>query len=253
MAGHLYIFEKLLNASSREEIVHFMAQQCDQLGYKYYFYSPLFGAKPSQKIFRDERKIIAAQDLSRQNIFTTYPSSWVHRYQEARHAEKDPVLKLTATSHLPVFWNDPSQCDPKHVVFDEARQHGLAGGITVPVCDQNGGRSLFSIATETAPKKSSRHQAANAGMVLLTSLYLHEAVQRHVNSVDLAALPQLTTREKDCLQWAANGKTSWEIANILSISERTVIFHITNATKKLNATNRRQAVARAISLRLISP
>lgn len=230
-----------------------MARQCDQLGYKYYFYSPLFGAKPSQKIFKDERKIIAAKDLSQQNIFTTYPSSWVQRYQEARHAEKDPVLKLTATSPLPVFWDNPSQCDPKHVVFDEARQHGLADGITVPVCDQTGERSLLSIATESAPEKSSKAKAASAGMVLLTALYLHEAVQRHANSTEMAAMSRLTVREKDCLQWAANGKTSWEIANILSISERTVIFHITNATKKLNATNRRQAVARAISLRLITP
>lgn len=68
-----------------------------------------------------------------------------------------------------------------------------------------------------------------------------------------APIPSLTSREKECLQWAAAGKTSWEIARILSVSERTVIFHIGNATKKLGATNRRQAVARAISLRLIAP
>jgi LuxR family transcriptional activator of bioluminescence operon len=64
---------------------------------------------------------------------------------------------------------------------------------------------------------------------------------------------QLTNREKECLLWAAEGKSSWEIARILNISENTVIFHFKNASKKLNVTNRQQAIARAIAHGLITP
>jgi DNA-binding CsgD family transcriptional regulator len=63
----------------------------------------------------------------------------------------------------------------------------------------------------------------------------------------------LTEREKECLLWAAEGKTGWEIANIIRISERTVTFHLQNAVQKLGVVNRQQAISRALSLRLIEP
>jgi DNA-binding CsgD family transcriptional regulator len=63
----------------------------------------------------------------------------------------------------------------------------------------------------------------------------------------------LTEREKECLLWAAEGKTGWEIANIVSISERTVTFHLQNASQKLGVVNRRQAISRALSMGLIEP
>jgi DNA-binding CsgD family transcriptional regulator len=63
----------------------------------------------------------------------------------------------------------------------------------------------------------------------------------------------LTDREKECLYWAAEGKTSWETAKILQISKRTVVFHLQNASRKLNAANRQNAIARAVVLGLITP
>jgi LuxR family transcriptional activator of conjugal transfer of Ti plasmids len=63
----------------------------------------------------------------------------------------------------------------------------------------------------------------------------------------------LSDREKECLGWAAAGKSSWDIAVILSISENTVNFHVKNAMKKLGATRRTLAIVKAISLGLIDP
>ncbi|MBV7484551.1 helix-turn-helix domain-containing protein [Bordetella sp. BOR01] len=56
----------------------------------------------------------------------------------------------------------------------------------------------------------------------------------------------LSNRERDCLHWSALGKTSWETAIILGVSERTVNFHIGNACSKLGVYNRRAAVALAL-------
>ena len=58
--------------------------------------------------------------------------------------------------------------------------------------------------------------------------------------------------EIECLRWAAEGKTGWEIGKLLGISERTVVFHVENAARKLGVFGRRQAVARAIALQLIT-
>jgi DNA-binding CsgD family transcriptional regulator len=61
----------------------------------------------------------------------------------------------------------------------------------------------------------------------------------------------LSARELDCLHWAALGKTSWETALILGLSEHTINFHVKNACAKLGADNRRAAVVMAIRLGLL--
>ena len=61
----------------------------------------------------------------------------------------------------------------------------------------------------------------------------------------------LTPREREILKWAAEGKTSWEISVILDLSERTVKFHLIEASRKLNAVNRTAAVAKALAWGLI--
>ncbi len=62
---------------------------------------------------------------------------------------------------------------------------------------------------------------------------------------------KLSTREVECLRWAAAGKSSDEIAIILGISVYTVSSYFKSATRKLQAVNRMQAIAIALRLRLI--
>ena len=61
----------------------------------------------------------------------------------------------------------------------------------------------------------------------------------------------LTPREREVLWWAAQGKSAWEIGEILHISKRTVDEHTQKATRKLGAVNRTQAVAIALRESLI--
>jgi DNA-binding NarL/FixJ family response regulator len=62
----------------------------------------------------------------------------------------------------------------------------------------------------------------------------------------------LTDREREVLTWVGRGKTSSEIGIILGLTERTVNFHCDRAMKRLDVTNRTQAVAKAITDRLIT-
>lgn len=66
-----------------------------------------------------------------------------------------------------------------------------------------------------------------------------------------AERPTLSRRERECLQWTAAGKTTWEISAILRISQNTIDGYIASATRKLGAVNRTQAVAVALRRRLI--
>ena len=78
------------------------------------------------------------------------------------------------------------------------------------------------------------------------------AMQLHTNPTRVIDHIELTARERECLQWAAVGKSEWEISQILGISEHTSEKHLLNAKSKLGAANRVQAVAEAIRRGYIS-
>src|ERR1700676_3770537 len=63
----------------------------------------------------------------------------------------------------------------------------------------------------------------------------------------------LNDREGEVLTWAARGKTSAEIAQILGLTKRTVDFHTDNARSKLGAATRTEAAIKAATGRLIKP
>lgn len=87
-------------------------------------------------------------------------------------------------------------------------------------------------------------------IVPLLSNNIHNIAKCHNDAAPRAVL---TARETQCLTWAAEGKSAWEIATIIGCSERTTKFHISNACKKLNATNRYQAITKAILGGYINP
>ena len=62
----------------------------------------------------------------------------------------------------------------------------------------------------------------------------------------------LSKRQRECLIWAAEGKTSEEIAFILKLSSSMVVRHLENAGEKLHSENRTQCVAKAVDQKLIA-
>ena len=64
--------------------------------------------------------------------------------------------------------------------------------------------------------------------------------------------PLLTEREMAVLRLLAQGKTNRDIADSLTITERTVKFHVSSISSKLGAANRTEAVTLAVQRGLIS-
>lgn len=99
--------------------------------------------------------------------------------------------------------------------------------------------------------------------------YLHMALLRmgaangastHGAAVHGAAMPEaregarpVSRRELEILQWVREGKNNEEIGRILGISGWTVKNHLQRMYKAMGVTNRAQAVARGIALRLLAP
>ncbi|WP_461618579.1 helix-turn-helix domain-containing protein [Bradyrhizobium sp. 23AC] len=58
--------------------------------------------------------------------------------------------------------------------------------------------------------------------------------------------------ERQCLAWTAQGKTVADIAVLVEIAPRTVVFHLENARRKLGAASIAQCVAIALRRGLLS-
>src|ERR1700728_3401588 len=58
--------------------------------------------------------------------------------------------------------------------------------------------------------------------------------------------PQLTPRQRDCVVLVAQGKSDWEIGQLLGISESTVHKHIEDAKRRFCVSTRVQLVVRSL-------
>jgi DNA-binding CsgD family transcriptional regulator len=118
-------------------------------------------------------------------------------------------------------WKEPA------IIRRWARQQsGIVGGAT-------GDRSPLVIAGRNRwlVLRYSAHQQ---------SIFLEEC---EMPPVDITHFAGLTPREREILQWAAEGKRDAEIAVILSLSERTVSNRLYRIYRKLGVETRTAAVA----------
>ena len=187
-----------------------------------------------------------------------YPSDWWKRYTAKSYITIDPIV-MHGVSHLtPISWDQvgPQEDENEQIrrFMGEAREFGLNSGVSFPIHSAQGEFAMLNLATAKNHAQAKPSILAAMPYASLFSAYLHEAVHR---VFEHQILPlnrvRLTDRERQCLLWAAEGKTTWETSHILGVSERTVIFHLQNAADKLNVVRRQQAVARAVSLGLIAP
>jgi DNA-binding CsgD family transcriptional regulator len=124
-----------------------------------------------------------------------------------------------------------------------------------PVCCQSAAAGEAGGCAEHAPPQ---HRPG----YLLLSYFLtcfstaHARIERKAQKdgtlPDTARPPHLSPRELSVLLWMKEGKTNWEIARILGLTERTVRFHVGSIFKKLDVSSRTQAVARAMAKGLIA-
>jgi len=158
----------------------------------------------------------------------------------------DAVVPFTVKQAIDEFCAAPSE---RRAIWRRAVESGLSHGLVIPLRGVVGfpNHVTFWADSERVLQEAWRHHRSG---VFLVALYFHAAARRLV--AQQPPLEPLSEREIDCLAWSARGKSTWDTARILEISERTVKFHLANATRKLRAANRTEAVARAIALGIVA-
>ncbi len=186
-----------------------------------------------------------------------WPEGWEDHYQEERYADVDPIVKKTLNHMLPFVWEDCREglgrSDRAWHILEEGRAFGLKGGADIPIHAPGFEVASFSVYSDEGGNAFRETWNEGKHDLHLLALYFHDIYKNRFLDIEISEKKDLTDRESECLVWTARGKTSWEISQILSISERTVNFHTQNAMHKLDAYSKHHAVVRAIMSRLIVP
>lgn len=183
---------------------------------------------------------------------STYPQQWVTHYLDRHYFNQDVFASRAAANLQPFDWSDLCNRNTLTVaqktVMGEFSEIGLAKGLTVPIHVSPESPASCSLSSGTE-----NYDADATGTVTVLAMYFFNAMKALAKPTGSTKpnIVQLAKRERECLEFAARGKTTWEISCILGIAERTVITHLENARRRLNAVNRTHAVAKAICLRSI--
>ncbi|MCF6100220.1 helix-turn-helix transcriptional regulator [Mesorhizobium muleiense] len=186
-------------------------------------------------------------------LLCEWPGEWLERYVARNYVDHDPVVSHMKQLQAPFQWREASQSiridKSSGEVMGDAGEFKLRDGLAFPLITLDGQIVMVSLGGEAVELSG-----ADFGLVSLVATYaIGRAMQIHTmaaKTVDHHV--ELTPRERECMQWAAVGKSEWEISQILGISEHTSEKHLLNAKSKLGAVNRVQAVAEAIRRGYIS-
>ncbi|MBF0310733.1 MAG: autoinducer binding domain-containing protein [Magnetococcales bacterium] len=263
------LIEKIVAAPTLESLHNLLQEACTALGHEKFSYSVLFppgslpGLSANQLSCREVRhgKILREEELP-YLFLSNWPDELYQFYLDHHYLRRDPGLKHGWSTPVPLLYDEPwfvqqMDCPPgeraiKCGLFLTWLEFDFISGLSVGIQGPRGEAATLTFSTsrwrDITPPIARLCAALAQGLLP----YLHHRAMELAQWRDfLQENRHLTPRELECLRWASEGKTAWEIGSILHITERTVVAHLNNASNKLGANNRIQAVARAVAYKLI--
>jgi LuxR family transcriptional activator of conjugal transfer of Ti plasmids len=190
-------------------------------------------------------------------LISTYPLAWTSRYLQGHYQRFDPVITQAIVGADPFEWGaDIAASAPtgeQREMFDEAAKHGIRHGFTVPIHHGRVPIAAMTFAADERRPQFVRRIQEHGRVLQLMAMYFHAHVRRKLAPDRIIDGVSLSPRELECLGWAAQGKSAWEIGRILGITRRTASFHLENAKAKLGVHSISHAVARLVASRQIMP
>lgn len=217
--------------TSFEEVNSALYTISDQLGFDAFLYRGRFQTGSTRFV---------------EQVESNYNPSWCQRYDKQFYVQIDPTVSHACSSLSPLVWSDDMYTsDLQNNFKEEARQYGLAEGVTFPVHNRNGDFALLSLSLSRSDEQARQHARAMLTWGALLATMTHETMGRIVKDQSAARAPTLTKREIEVLRWIAEGKSNWEISRLVAISEHGVSHHVRNILLKFDVCSRHQAVAQA--------
>nr|WP_314093519.1 LuxR family transcriptional regulator [uncultured Shinella sp.] len=189
-------------------------------------------------------------DFSSNVLMTSWPDEMLKTYDHAGLIFGSPVIERLRQSTNPFTYDadgtNRRRTDGKAAIAASLfEKHGMTRGAYFPAHNSAGlrGALAFGGTREALNPREMAELNAMANLIFTEVVELKAAAGQNVT---------LSRREVECLSWASAGKTSVEMSEILGLSEYTVNHYLNRATRKLDAVNRVQAVAKAIRAGLLN-
>lgn len=178
-----------------------------------------------------------------------YPTRWAEYYDRRALAVSDPVHRASHVTSVGFCWSEMSTMIPLTAkdrgMLMMGREEGIGDGFTVPANVPGEARGSCSFANEAGRPMP----IAMLPLAQLAGGFAFETARRLWSGrgrVSPLAPRPLTDRQRDCVLWAARGKSDWVISQILGISEQTVISHMAHARERYGVQNRTLLAIRAL-------
>ena len=177
-----------------------------------------------------------------------YPSQWVDYFDNHELGPSDPVHRASQLTSVGFAWSKLTrliELSPRdRQSLDLAAQRGIGDGFTVPAHVPGESNGSCSFATEAGTGLSEEHLP----LAQLAGAFAFEAARRiwQVRHGGTVPAPRLTDRQRDCVVWAARGKSDWEIARILGLSHETVTEYLKRARERYGVGKRTMLVVHAL-------
>jgi DNA-binding CsgD family transcriptional regulator len=177
------------------------------------------------------------------------PDAYKPIYACADRGQNDPVMQFAKRSNVPMVWGRKTydaagQLDK----WEEQRPFGYASGIIYAAHLPNDIHVIIGVETGRDLQLDSEGLLKTLSAFQLFAAYCVDPCISVLGSQAAETENPLTARERECLLWTIEGKTAWEIGEILAISQRTVVHHTATAAVKLDAIGKYQAALKALRL-----
>jgi len=180
------------------------------------------------------------------------PAGYDDAYIQNRWERVDPVVACSLRAMRPFFWSDVAEqttlSEAQVNFIEECKSLKVQSGVVFPFHGPGHHLDIMSISRRTTdvPDKE------RVGLLHAVSVQTwNRFLELTGEELFAESVVRLTERELEVLRWCKNGKTRPEIGEILSISPKTVEYHLGNIMTKLGATNQITAVVIAIQRGLI--
>lgn len=181
------------------------------------------------------------------------PANFRGVYEDVGSGRTDPVMQHCKRQSVPIIWNRDTYLGAgKLDLWDEQARFGYHTGIAMALHLPEGRHFVLGVDRDQSLPSNKSELTRMVADLQLFAVHAQEAALRILMpATPEPGTPNLTPREIESLRWTMDGKTAWEVGNILGISERTAVLHVNNAMHKLGCVNKHQAVLKALRLGLI--
>lgn len=182
-----------------------------------------------------------------QVVTSNFPHEYLQGLQQVGGLGGSPIVTQWAKTRKPVLFELPDHHAPS-AWLGNFQKYGLRNAAAHGLSDLNSRATSYFSFFQIPGRLSDAH----AKLLELLVPHFHLALVRALKGAqserasEKSVLYNLTDREREILHWLGSGKTNWEIAQVLKISENTVKNHVQRILSKLKVSTRAQAVAKGV-------